>query len=156
MFSAFATEYKASIQGEAHRFYIFSCAKAFNFVDFEVKMRQLESSAQGIRAELESIGFEKWYYAFSPCRKYKLMTTNMLESLNSTIPNARDLPICLMLEVLRMMTQQWFYDRRNEAEFQVIEFTKAIKIHLREQIDKGIDASKFLVHILQYITNISM
>lgn len=65
------------------------------------------------------------------------MVTNMLESLNFAILNARDLPNCLMLEILRMMMQQYFYNKRSEAEFQVTNFTKATESHMREQIDKG-------------------
>ena len=37
-----------------------ACGKTFNIVDFEHEMRLLESSANGIREELESIGFSKW------------------------------------------------------------------------------------------------
>lgn len=88
MFCAFVMEYKASIQGKARRFHIFSFAKAFNVVDFEVQMWQMESSARGIQHELERIGFEKWSRAFCSPRRYNIMTTNMLESLNSTILSA--------------------------------------------------------------------
>ena len=45
-----------------------SCGKAFNIVDSEDEMRLLESSASGIREELESIGFAKWSRAYSPRR----------------------------------------------------------------------------------------
>lgn len=95
-------------------------------MDFEIQMRQMECNARDRRDELESIGCEKWSCTFSPRRRYKIMTTNMSESQNFAILNARDLQICLMLEVLRMMMHQWFYDRRNKAEFQV---TKLLKPH---------------------------
>ena len=45
------------------------------------------------------------------------MTTNISESLNSAMLKARELPICSMLEVLRMMLQRWFFERRNEADY---------------------------------------
>ncbi|XP_008464510.2 protein FAR-RED ELONGATED HYPOCOTYL 3-like [Cucumis melo] len=47
-----------------------ACGKIFNIVDFEHKMYLLESSALGIREELESIGFAKWSRAYSPRRRY--------------------------------------------------------------------------------------
>ncbi|KAA0048672.1 protein FAR1-RELATED SEQUENCE 3-like [Cucumis melo var. makuwa] len=75
--------------------------EAFNIVDFKHEMRLLESSTLGIREELESIGFAKWSCAYSPRRRYNVMTTNIPESLNSDMLTARELPICSMLEVIR-------------------------------------------------------
>ncbi|XP_050939143.1 uncharacterized protein LOC127148820 [Cucumis melo] len=83
-----------------------TCGKAFNIVDFEHEMCLLESSALGIREELESIGFAKWSRAYSPHRRYNVMTTNISESLNSARLKVRELPICSILEILRMMLQR--------------------------------------------------
>ena len=38
-----------------------ACGKAFNIVDFEHEMGLMESFTPGIREELESIGFVKWF-----------------------------------------------------------------------------------------------
>ena len=65
------------------------------------------------------------------------MTTNISESLNFVVLKARELPICSMLEVLRMMLQRWFFERRNEAGYQVTDFTKTIEGILREQIERS-------------------
>ena len=51
-----------------------ACRKAFNIVDFEHEMRLLESFVTGIREELESIGFAMWSRAYSPRRRYNVMT----------------------------------------------------------------------------------
>ncbi|XP_016900529.2 uncharacterized protein LOC107990935 [Cucumis melo] len=100
-------------------------------------MRLLESSISGIREELESIGFAKWSRAYSQRRKYNVMTTNISESLNSAMLKARELPICSMLEVLRMMLQRWFFERKNEVDYQMTDFTKTVKGILREQIERS-------------------
>ncbi|XP_008450229.2 uncharacterized protein LOC103491892 [Cucumis melo] len=94
-----------------------ACGKAFNIVNFEHEIRLLESSAPGIWEELESIGFAKWSHAYSLHRRYNVMTTNIPESLNSAILKARELSICTMLEVLRMMLQRWFFEQRNEVDY---------------------------------------
>lgn len=60
-----------------------TCARACNVVDFENRMRQLESSAPGICDELESIGFSRWSHAYSTRRRYMMMSTNVSDSLNS-------------------------------------------------------------------------
>ena len=100
-------------------------------------MRLLESSAPGIREELEPIGFAKWSRAYSPRRRYNVMTTNISESLNSAMLKAKELPICSMLEVLRMMLQIWFFERRNEVDYQVTNFTKTIEGTLRDRIERS-------------------
>lgn len=45
-----------------------------------------------------------------------VVTTNIFESLKFVMLKVRGLPILSMLEVLRMIIQQWFYDRRNEVD----------------------------------------
>ncbi|XP_008446991.2 uncharacterized protein LOC103489535 [Cucumis melo] len=80
--------------------------KTFNIVDFEHEMSLLESSAPGIREELESVGFAKWSRAHSPCMRYNVMTTNISRSLNFAMLKARKLPICSILEILQMMLQR--------------------------------------------------
>ncbi|TYK22525.1 protein FAR1-RELATED SEQUENCE 3-like [Cucumis melo var. makuwa] len=112
-----------------------SCGKAFNIVDFEHEMHLLESSATGIREKIESIGFAKSSRTYSSRRRYNAMTTNISKSLNSDMLKARELPICSMLEILRMMLQRWFFERRNEADYQVTDFTKTIEGILREHIE---------------------
>ncbi|KAA0033090.1 protein FAR1-RELATED SEQUENCE 3-like [Cucumis melo var. makuwa] len=77
-----------------------ACGKAFNIVNFEHEIRLLESFTPGIHEKLESIGFAKWSRAYSPRRRYKVMTTNISESLNSAMLKASELPTCSMLEVL--------------------------------------------------------
>ncbi|XP_050935686.1 uncharacterized protein LOC127144160 [Cucumis melo] len=112
-----------------------ACGKTFNIVDFEHEIRLLESSVPSIREELKSIDFAKWSRAYSPRRRYNVMTTNISESLNSTMLKARELLICLMFKILRMMLQRWFFERRNEADnYQVTDFIITIEGILREQI----------------------
>lgn len=75
----------------------FSRIEAYNVVDFEFNMWQLES--RDIYEELDSIGISKWSCSYSPRRRC------CHESLNATIIDAKELPISSMLEVLRKMLQ---------------------------------------------------
>ena len=52
--------------------------------------------------------------------------------LNNAIIKARELPICSMLEVRRMMLQGWFFERKNEAAYQVTDFKKTVEGIIRE------------------------
>ena len=86
-----------------------ACGKTYNVVDFEQQIRLLESNASGIREKLQSIEFARWFHAYSPLSRYNVMTTNISESLNNAIIKARELPICSMLELLRIMLERWFF-----------------------------------------------
>ena len=44
------------------------------------------------------------------------MTTNIVECMNDILRDARSLPIVPLLESIRALIQDWFYDRRNQAE----------------------------------------
>ncbi|XP_052197335.1 uncharacterized protein LOC127804504 [Diospyros lotus] len=43
------------------------------------------------------------------------MTTNIAECLNAALEDARKLPIQCLMEYIRNMLQQWFYERRGHA-----------------------------------------
>ena len=58
----------------------------------------------------------KWSRAYSPVRRYDLMTTNIAESMNSVLRHARKLPITPLMKSIRAMLQKWFHDRRILAE----------------------------------------
>ena len=54
---------------------------------------------------------EKWSRAYCPRRRYSMMTTNIVESLNKCMMKARRLPITSAHEFLRHMFQKWFSDK---------------------------------------------
>ena len=57
--------------------------------------------------------------------------------LNNAIIKARELPICSMLEVLRMILNRWCFERRNETAYQVTDFTKTVEGIIRERIENS-------------------
>ena len=46
------------------------------------------------------------------------MTTNISESLNNVLKDARELPVIGLLEFIRSLIQRWFYERRSNSSFQ--------------------------------------
>ena len=42
---------------------------------------------------------------------------------------------CSMFEILPMMLQRWFFEQRNEDDYQATDFTKTIEGILRDQIE---------------------
>ncbi|XP_070005413.1 uncharacterized protein [Nicotiana sylvestris] len=59
---------------------------------------------------------ERWAHSCSPRRRYDMLTTNIVESMNSFLLEARVLPILRMMDFIQVKLQCWFYERRNEAE----------------------------------------
>ena len=45
----------------------------------------------------------KWSRAYCPVRRYDLMTTNIVESMNSALKHARKLPITPLMESIHAM-----------------------------------------------------
>ena len=47
------------------------------------------------------VGFEKWSWCHFPGLRYNITMTNMVESLNSMLVNARDFPYVALLDVIQ-------------------------------------------------------
>ncbi|KAL5557112.1 hypothetical protein UlMin_039348 [Ulmus minor] len=58
------------------------------------------------------VGFEKWSRCHYPGLRYNITTTNMVESLNSMLVNARDFPYVALLDVIQEKISKWWNDRR--------------------------------------------
>ncbi|XP_019257711.1 PREDICTED: uncharacterized protein LOC109235922 [Nicotiana attenuata] len=59
---------------------------------------------------------ERWARSCSPRRRYDMLTTNIVESMNSVLLEARELPILRMMDFIQVKLQRWCYERRNDAE----------------------------------------
>ncbi|PON98799.1 hypothetical protein TorRG33x02_054140 [Trema orientale] len=68
-------------------------------------MEKLDHIHRGIRPYLEEVGFSKWARVYSTNRRYTFMTSNMAESMNAANNAARHLPVALLVECLRSLTQ---------------------------------------------------
>ena len=56
-----------------------------------------------------------WATVYFPGRRYGHLTSNIAESLNSWLLQARDLPIEGMLEAIRVKLMGWYAERRGFA-----------------------------------------
>ena len=74
----------------------------------------------------------KWSPAYCPVRQYNLMTTNIAESMNSTLRHALKLSITPLMESIRAMLQKWFHERRILVERTVTPLTRQVSSILRK------------------------
>ncbi|EOY13999.1 Uncharacterized protein TCM_033005 [Theobroma cacao] len=83
--------------------------------DFNKHMNQLKQLCKPVYDCLMRLGPKRWAHAQSLTRRYKLLTSNIVECINSCLRHARKMPIMVLIECIRGMFQCWFHDRHNEA-----------------------------------------
>ena len=76
------------------------CARAYRLEGFNYYMSQLNLLHGGIQPYLEKDvgGYEKWARAYCRGLRYSILTTNIAESFNAALKNARELPVTSLLE----------------------------------------------------------
>ncbi|XP_070007281.1 uncharacterized protein [Nicotiana sylvestris] len=78
---------------------------------------------------------ERWARSCSPRRRYDMLTTNIVESMNSVLLEARELPILRMMDFIQVKLQRWFYEKRNEAEGTFYDVSCWVEEKLKKKID---------------------
>ncbi|XP_075076060.1 uncharacterized protein LOC142162901 [Nicotiana tabacum] len=78
---------------------------------------------------------ERWACFCSPRRRYDMLTTNIVESMNSVLLEASELPILRMMDFIQVKLQRWFYERRNEAEVAFYDISCWVEEELKKKID---------------------
>ena len=73
--------------------------------NFDNQIKELRKIHKRAYRYLFEDGIHKWARAYSPVRHYSLITTNIVELLNSTFKHARKLPITTLLVLVRDMMQ---------------------------------------------------
>lgn len=105
--SMFKKKHLASLVSKAARAYrVSDFYKHFN----EIKMIDINCADYLIR-----VGFEHWARSHSAGKRYNLMTSNVAESLNAALGEAREYPIVALVEYIRGMLMRWFSVRRESS-----------------------------------------
>ncbi|KAL0674818.1 hypothetical protein Bca4012_002799 [Brassica carinata] len=90
-------------------------ARAYRVSDFyrhfnEIKMVDINCADYLVRA-----GFEHWTRSHCHGLRYNIMTSNVAESLNAALAEARGYPIVALLDYIRSMLMRWFSGRREAS-----------------------------------------
>ncbi|KAK2661920.1 hypothetical protein Ddye_000494 [Dipteronia dyeriana] len=83
---------------------------------------------------LIEIRIEKLLRVRSPKRRYKMMTTNIAESMNSCLLAIQKLPIASIAEFIRDLLQRWFHDRRTNAHEMSTYLTRYADDHIKQRV----------------------
>lgn len=86
---------------------LFRCAaEAYSVEDCNMFMVEIGNKSYPAWEYLTKMGMEHWARSHFPGRRYNLMTSNNVESLNSLFKKDRELPIIAMIENIRTKLQQ--------------------------------------------------
>nr|XP_016445972.1 PREDICTED: protein FAR1-RELATED SEQUENCE 4-like [Nicotiana tabacum] len=88
---------------------------------------------------------ERWARSCNPRRRYDMLTTNIVESMNSVLLEARELPILRMMDFIQVKLRRWFYERRNEAEGTFYDVSCWVEEELKKKIDLAFTLNVFHV-----------
>ncbi|PON72994.1 hypothetical protein PanWU01x14_061440, partial [Parasponia andersonii] len=102
------------------------CVRAYLQTDFEYFIRNISEY-------LRKAGLERWARSHFVTKRFNIMTSNISESLNSTLRYAKELSITSMLEHIRQMLQNWFHDPRIAAAYTKTKLTTWAEAELRDQ-----------------------
>ncbi|XP_052203081.1 uncharacterized protein LOC127808553 [Diospyros lotus] len=93
----------------------YKAAKAYPESEFHELFNDLERYDPAVSTYLREASFSRWVRAYSDGKRFDIMTTNIAECLNTTLADARKFSIQCLMEYIRNMLQQWFYERRGHA-----------------------------------------
>lgn len=88
-------------------------------------------------AYLKSIGFGHWARSYFVGERYNVMTSNVAESLNAVLKEAREFPIVYIVEFVRKTLMTWFALRRETAKQEATMLTPKVREILQENFEKS-------------------
>ncbi|KAK2661775.1 hypothetical protein Ddye_000349 [Dipteronia dyeriana] len=91
-------------------------ARAYTEFEYNWHMEELRNLHQNAYDYVIDIGPYKWSRVHCTERRYRVMTTNVAECINSFLKFARQLPMLTLAEFIRNMLQRWFHDRYKAAQ----------------------------------------
>ena len=113
------------------REFFFAAAKSYTLYEFNSNMIKIKKLDQRLHQYLEDIGYENWTKVHSANNRYRIMTTNIAESINGIIKFVRELPIITLLEYLHGLVQEWSSTSRNivRATFTTLADRKSTRLN---------------------------
>ncbi|XP_075096323.1 uncharacterized protein LOC142174429 [Nicotiana tabacum] len=122
-----------------------SAARVYKRKEFDIYMSDIANVDKKTYDYLMEEPPERWARSCSPQRRYDMLTTNIVESMNSVLLEARELPILRMMDFIQVKLQHWFYERRNKAEGTFYDVSCWVDEELKNIIDLAFTLNVFPV-----------
>ncbi|XP_075101311.1 uncharacterized protein LOC142176883 [Nicotiana tabacum] len=122
-----------------------SAARVYKRKEFDIYMSDIANVDKKTYDYLMEEPPERWARSCSPQRRYDMLTTNIVELMNSVLLEARELPILRMMDFIQVKLQHWFYERRNKAEGTFYDVSCWVAEELKNRIDLAFTLNVFPV-----------
>ncbi|KAH0716590.1 hypothetical protein KY290_012745 [Solanum tuberosum] len=123
--------------------HFYKAAKAYDRCEFNDHFNQIRDLVSKTAKTLEHIGFDTWSRAFCLGNRYNIMTSNIVESINSMFDVEREFPIVALFDEINKRFALLFYQRCMELVNSVNRFVPSIE----KDISKYVNAcNKLLDH----------
>ncbi|XP_056864135.1 uncharacterized protein LOC108828967 [Raphanus sativus] len=114
-------------------------ARCFRMSEFTQIFEEIEAINPAIHGYLQRAEVRLWTRVHFPSERYNLMTTNIAESMNRALSNARGLNIVRILELIRVMMTRWFAEWREDARSQRTTLTRGVEKLLHGRVTAARD-----------------
>ncbi|CAA7044462.1 unnamed protein product [Microthlaspi erraticum] len=92
-----------------------AAARCFTVSEFNRIFLQIQRLNPGCAAYLLDIGFGHWTRVHCTGRRYNIMDSNIAESWDAVLKEAREFPLICMMEYIRTSVMNWFAIRRAKS-----------------------------------------
>ncbi|XP_059309757.1 uncharacterized protein LOC132060870 [Lycium ferocissimum] len=128
----------------------YAMAKAYTQDEFDMLMEKVETVDIRVKDYLDLAGREKWSRLYAPVNRAWTMTSNIAESINSALVQARELPIFDFLEEVRIMFGRWNFTNRQNGSYTFTtlgkKFNEMLSINERKSARMTVIPSTEYVH----------
>ncbi|XP_060183337.1 uncharacterized protein LOC132613338 [Lycium barbarum] len=85
----------------------FALAKAYTLQEFSELMGRLDTIDKKLGVYLFDSGYHKWSRVHATVKRTWTLTSNIAESINSSIAKAREFPVCKLMDYMRQLIETW-------------------------------------------------
>ncbi|KAK2642469.1 hypothetical protein Ddye_024232 [Dipteronia dyeriana] len=111
-------------------------ARTYTELQYNRHMEELRNLHPNAYEYVIDVSPQKWSRVHYPDRRYRVMTTNDAECINSCLKFARQLPMLTLAEFIRNMLQRWFHDWHKTAQSMRHQLTDAAHLVILKRVDK--------------------
>ncbi|XP_059310374.1 uncharacterized protein LOC132061619 [Lycium ferocissimum] len=116
---------------------VLQCATTYKRASFVPICHVYNKSTQKAAEYIEEEPPERWARSFHTNRRYNMLTTNNVETMNSVLRKARELPIMACIDYIQNKLKYWFYQRKLDATGPSHDLTCWAEKILLEKISRG-------------------
>ncbi|XP_056847461.1 uncharacterized protein LOC108831235 [Raphanus sativus] len=107
-------------------FLVAKAGRAFRLADFYKAFNEIKRVNASCADYLIGIGFAHWARSHFHGRRYNIMTSNIAESWNAVLREAREYPILALIEFIRAKLMIWFSSRSSDISARLDNFTPKV------------------------------